>query len=124
MNERDGVIFKIRNDPRITRFGRFLRKYSLDEIPQVWNVLTGSMSLVGPRPIVAAEVENYGDQFAYYTRVKPGVTGQWQVSGRSTLSYDARVEIDRDYVLRWSLRRDLWILLRTFPSVVNRDGAY
>jgi lipopolysaccharide/colanic/teichoic acid biosynthesis glycosyltransferase len=115
---------KLRHDPRVTRVGNFLRRYSLDEIPQIWNVLTGAMSLVGPRPIVAAEVEKYGELFDYYTRVKPGVTGLWQVSGRSTLSYPARVEMDRDYVLHWSLGRDLWILFRTFFSVVNRDGAY
>lgn len=115
---------KLRHDPRVTPIGLFMRRYSLDEIPQVWNVLTGSMSMVGPRPIVAAEVEKYGDLFDFYTRVKPGLTGLWQVSGRSTLSYDQRVKIDRDYVLRWSLTRDLLILLKTFSSVVNRDGAY
>lgn len=115
---------KLRVDPRITRVGLFLRKYSLDELPQVWNVITGKMSLVGPRPIVAAEVEKYGQFFDFYCRVKPGVTGLWQVSGRSKLSYDARVRLDRDYVERWSLFRDLRILVATFKSVANRDGAY
>ena len=94
---------KLRRDPRITRLGGFLRRYSLDELPQLWNVLVGQMSLVGPRPIVAAEVEKYGDCFECYCRVKPGLTGLWQVSGRSELSYDARVAMDCEYVERWSL---------------------
>jgi Undecaprenyl-phosphate galactose phosphotransferase WbaP len=115
---------KLRHDPRITPVGLFLRRFSLDELPQAWNVLRGQMSLVGPRPIVAAEVEKYADSFEYYCRVKPGVTGLWQVSGRSELTYDERVALDRRYVTRWSLFADLKILLRTFKSVVNRDGAY
>jgi Undecaprenyl-phosphate galactose phosphotransferase WbaP len=115
---------KLRFDPRITRIGSFLRRFSLDELPQVWNVLTGSMSLVGPRPIVAAEVEKYGDNFQCYCRVKPGLTGLWQVSGRSELSYDARVALDCDYVRRWSLSRDTIILLKTFSVVLNQDGAF
>ncbi len=115
---------KLRHDPRVTPIGSFLRRYSIDELPQVWNVLMGQMSLVGPRPIVAAEVEKYGDSFSFYCRVKPGLTGLWQVSGRSTLSYDARVAIDRRYVLHWSLWNDFKILLKTFRSVVNQDGAY
>jgi Undecaprenyl-phosphate galactose phosphotransferase WbaP len=119
-----GKSHKLRHDPRITSVGLFLRRYSLDELPQAWNVLRGEMSLVGPRPIVAAEVEKYADCFEYYCRVKPGVTGLWQVSGRSELTYDERVELDRRYVTRWSLFFDLKIMLRTFRSVVNRDGAY
>ena len=115
---------KLRYDPRITPVGLFLRRFSLDELPQVWNVLRGDMSLVGPRPIVAAEVEKYADCFEFYCRVKPGVTGLWQVSGRSKLSYDERVALDRDYVQRWSLMADLKILGSTFKSVANRDGAY
>jgi Undecaprenyl-phosphate galactose phosphotransferase WbaP len=115
---------KLRHDPRITRVGGFLRRYSLDELPQLWNVLTGQMSLVGPRPIVAAEVEKYGDLFGYYCRVKPGLTGLWQVSGRSSLTYNERVGLDCDYVERWSLGRDLVILMKTFTSVLNQDGAY
>jgi len=115
---------KLRKDPRITRLGVFLRRYSLDELPQLWNVLMGQMSLVGPRPIVAAEVEKYGDSFDCYCRVKPGLTGLWQVSGRSELSYDARVALDCDYVKHWSLTKDAVILLKTFSSVVNQDGAY
>ena len=115
---------KLRVDPRITPVGRFLRRYSLDELPQAWNVVRGHMSVVGPRPIVAAEVEKYGEFFEYYSRVKPGVTGLWQVSGRSKLSYDARIRLDRKYVLEWSLWKDLKILVRTCRSVVNREGAY
>jgi Undecaprenyl-phosphate galactose phosphotransferase WbaP len=114
---------KLRCDPRITGIGLFLRRYSLDELPQVWNVLTGKMSLVGPRPIVAAEVEKYGARFAYYCKVKPGVTGLWQVSGRSDLTYEQRVALDCQYVKEWSLFLDIKILLRTFASVVNQDGA-
>ena len=115
---------KLRNDPRITRVGSFLRRYSLDELPQMWNVITGQMSLVGPRPIVAAEVEKYAESFPCYCRVKPGLTGLWQVSGRSTLSYPERVALDCRYVETWSLHGDFLILLKTFPSVVNQDGAY
>lgn len=115
---------KLRNDPRVTRIGSLLRRYSLDELPQLWNVLNGQMSLVGPRPIVAAEVEKYGDCFDCYRSVVPGLTGIWQVSGRSELSYDARVTLDCEYVGGWSLRRDILILMKTFSSVVNQDGAF
>jgi lipopolysaccharide/colanic/teichoic acid biosynthesis glycosyltransferase len=101
-----------------------LRKTSLDELPQLWNVLNGTMSLVGPRPIVAAEVEKYGEQFWDYCSVKPGITGLWQVSGRSELSYPQRVDLDRQYAQNWSLTADTKILMRTWASVVNRDGAY
>lgn len=115
---------KLKCDPRVTRVGRILRKTSLDELPQLWNVLNGTMSLVGPRPIVAAEVEKYGEQFREYCAVKPGITGLWQVSGRSELSYPRRVELDQLYAQTWSLRTDARILMRTLSSVVNRDGAY
>jgi Undecaprenyl-phosphate galactose phosphotransferase WbaP len=115
---------KLKSDPRVTRVGRFLRKTSLDELPQLWNVLNGTMSLVGPRPIVAAEVEKYGEQFWDYCAVKPGITGLWQVSGRSELSYTQRVELDQRYAQNWSLGADARILMRTWSSVVNRDGAY
>jgi Undecaprenyl-phosphate galactose phosphotransferase WbaP len=115
---------KLRNDPRITPIGLFLRRYSLDELPQLWNVLVGQMSLVGPRPIVAAEVEKYGDSFKCYCRVKPGLTGLWQVSGRSELTYEERVALDCEYVQRWSLWNDLKILSKTFSSVINQDGAF
>lgn len=115
---------KLRCDPRVTRVGDFLRRTSLDELPQLWNVLNGTMSLVGPRPIVAAEVEKYGAYFADYCLVKPGVTGLWQVSGRSEVTYAQRVQLDREYAQTWSLWGDIKILARTFSSVVNRDGAY
>ena len=111
-------------DPRITPVGNFLRRSSLDELPQLWNVFTGSMSLVGPRPIVAAEVEKYGEFFADYCLVKPGITGLWQVSGRSATSYTERVQLDRQYAHNWSLLGDIKILAKTLPSVMNQDGAY
>jgi Undecaprenyl-phosphate galactose phosphotransferase WbaP len=115
---------KLKHDPRVTRVGNFLRRTSLDELPQLWNVFTGSMSLVGPRPIVAAEVEKYGPYFADYCLVKPGVTGLWQVSGRSQTTYAERVQLDSHYAHHWSLLNDFKILLKTFASVVNQDGAY
>jgi Undecaprenyl-phosphate galactose phosphotransferase WbaP len=115
---------KLKCDPRVTRVGRFLRRTSLDELPQLWNVFNGTMSVVGPRPIVAAEVEKYGEQFWDYCSVKPGITGLWQVSGRSELSYEQRVDLDRQYAQNWSLGKDAKILMRTWSSVVNRDGAY
>lgn len=115
---------KLKEDPRVTRVGNFLRRTSLDELPQLWNVMNGSMSLVGPRPIVAAEVEKYGECFTDYCAVKPGVTGLWQVSGRSKLTYPQRVQLDSRYAQEWSLRGDAKILMRTWSSVANRDGAY
>ena len=115
---------KLQEDPRVTRIGRVMRRWSLDELPQVWNVITGRMSLVGPRPIVAAEVEKYGSCFRCYTSVKPGVTGLWQVSGRSTLSYAERVKLDCTYSRRWSLLHDIKILFLTLRSVANQEGAY
>ena len=115
---------KLKFDPRVTAVGRFLRRTSLDELPQLWNVLAGSMSLVGPRPIVAAEVEKYGEFFVDYCLVKPGLTGLWQVSGRSQVSYAERVQFDRQYAHTWSLSGDVVILARTLSSVMNQDGAY
>lgn len=115
---------KLRRDPRITPLGHFLRRSSLDELPQVWNILSGKMSLVGPRPIVAAEAVKYGSNFTYYLAVKPGLTGLWQASGRSTLSYTQRVQLDRRYAESWSLWQDTKIILRTIPCVMNSDGAY
>jgi lipopolysaccharide/colanic/teichoic acid biosynthesis glycosyltransferase len=115
---------KLKRDPRVTRVGEFLRKTSLDELPQVWNVFTGTMSLVGPRPIVAAEVEKYGEFFADYCLVKPGITGLWQVSGRSSCTYGQRVQLDRQYAQTWSLRGDCIILVKTLSAVFNQDGAY
>lgn len=115
---------KLRSDPRITPVGAFLRRTSLDELPQMWNVLNGTMSLVGPRPIVAAEVEKYGEYFADYCKVTPGVTGLWQVSGRSHLTYDERVQIDSRYARSWSLWGDVKILAKTLVSVVKQHGAF
>lgn len=116
--------FKLKNDPRITPIGHFLRKTSLDEIPQLWNVLRGDMSLVGPRPIVEAELERYGSQVDYYLEAKPGVTGLWQISGRNDVSYDTRVYLDAWYVKNWSLFNDIVILLRTVKVIFRKDGAY
>lgn len=115
---------KLQNDPRVSSSGRFLRKTSLDELPQLWNVLKGEMSLVGPRPIVASEVEKYDDKFSTYLRVTPGVTGFWQVSGRNLTTYNKRVELDDYYVRNWSLWFDLYILGRTIKTVFLREGAF
>ncbi|MEX2535994.1 MAG: undecaprenyl-phosphate galactose phosphotransferase WbaP [Trueperaceae bacterium] len=115
---------KLQNDPRITRVGRFLRATSLDELPQLLNVLTGEMSLVGPRPIVDAEVPKYEETFELYTMVRPGITGYWQVSGRSETEYVRRVELDSFYVRNWSVWLDLVILVRTVGVVLRRRGAY
>jgi lipopolysaccharide/colanic/teichoic acid biosynthesis glycosyltransferase len=111
-------------DPRITPVGRIIRKLSLDELPQLFNVLKGEMSLVGPRPIVEAEVALYGQQFAYYDLFKPGITGLWQVSGRSDIGYDRRVQFDREYASNWSCALDFEILTRTIPAVLTMRGAY
>jgi lipopolysaccharide/colanic/teichoic acid biosynthesis glycosyltransferase len=115
---------KLRNDPRITALGSFLRRSSLDELPQLFNVLTGEMSLVGPRPIVTAEVKRYGRRFGHYCSVRPGITGLWQVSGRNDVSYRRRVAIDTCYAQRQSLALDLRILVATIPSVLLRKGSY
>jgi Undecaprenyl-phosphate galactose phosphotransferase WbaP len=115
---------KLKRDPRITRVGAFLRKTSLDELPQLWNVLKGEMSLVGPRPIVRAEVEKYGAIFEEYLRVKPGITGLWQISGRNDTSYEERIRLDRYYVSNWSIWFDIWILARTVPVALFGRGAY
>jgi undecaprenyl-phosphate galactose phosphotransferase len=116
--------FKLKNDPRITPIGRFLRQTSLDEIPQLWNVLKGEMSLVGPRPVVKAELERYGSQVDYYLQARPGITGLWQISGRNDVDYDTRVYLDAWYVKNWSLFNDVVILLRTFKVIFRKDGAY
>lgn len=115
---------KLRDDPRITRMGALLRKTSLDELPQLWNVLLGSMSLVGPRPIVENEIARYGGVYRKYMLVKPGITGLWQVSGRNNTSYAERVRLDHYYVNNWSVWMDLWVLARTFPVVLWGNGAY
>jgi Undecaprenyl-phosphate galactose phosphotransferase WbaP len=115
---------KLRYDPRITRIGQFLRRTSLDELPQLWNVLRGEMSLVGPRPIVEEEIFRYAEKYGLYTKVLPGITGLWQVSGRNNVSYDERVNLDAYYVRNWSVWLDIYILLRTIWVVVTCDGAY
>jgi len=115
--------YKIKNDPRITRMGRFLRKTSLDELAQVINVIRGEMSWVGPRDILPKELEKYGEHGEKFVSVKPGITGLWQVSGRSRLSYDQRVQLDMEYIDRLSLWMDLKILLKTVPVVLLGDGA-
>jgi Undecaprenyl-phosphate galactose phosphotransferase WbaP len=115
---------KLKDDPRNTPVGRFLRKVSLDELPQLWNVLRGEMSLVGPRPIVDSEVKHYDIDFSYYLKVRPGVTGMWQVSGRNDTSYTQRVSLDRFYVRNWSVWLDLYILAKTARTVLTGRGAY
>jgi Undecaprenyl-phosphate galactose phosphotransferase WbaP len=115
---------KLKNDPRVTRIGAVLRKFSLDELPQLWNILIGDMGLVGPRPIVDAEIEKYDRSFELYKQVRPGLTGLWQVSGRSDTSYERRVELDKFYILNWSLKLDIQIILRTVWVVVGKKGAY
>lgn len=116
--------FKLRNDPRITPIGRFLRRTSLDELPQLWNVLRGEMSLVGPRPIIEAELPRYQGNADYYLMAKPGMTGLWQISGRNDVDYDTRVYFDAWYVKNWSLWHDIAILFRTVNVVLGRTGAY
>ena len=116
--------FKLKNDPRITRSGAFLRKTSLDELPQLLNVLRGEMSLVGPRPVVEAELPRYGDFLGDYLMVKPGITGMWQVNGRSDTTYDERVQMDSWYVRNWSVWLDFMLLWRTIKAVFKCEGAY
>ncbi len=123
-NDGSGPLFKLKDDPRITAPGRFLRKHSLDELPQLINVLCGQMSLVGPRPPLPSEVAKYGDDVRRRLLVKPGMTGLWQVSGRSDLSWDETVRLDLSYVENWSPMLDLQILWRTVPAVMSGDGAY
>ena len=117
--------FKLRNDPRITRFGQFIRKTSLDELPQFWNVMRGDMSIVGPRPVVRQELEIYYGPYAQaYYKVRPGITGPWQVGGRSDLSYPERVALDTSYVRNWTIRGDLKLIARTVTAVFARRGSY
>ena len=115
---------KLRNDPRVTQLGAFLRRSSLDELPQIFNVLQGTMSLVGPRPIVDAEIARYGKRFRHYCAVKPGITGLWQVSGRNDVSYRTRVALDCLYAKSQSPRLYLWIVVVTIPAVLSRRGSY
>ncbi len=115
--------FKLENDPRITPFGRFLRKTSLDELPQLFNVITGEMAMIGPRPIVKAEISYYGKDYDVFSRVKPGITGLWQVSGRSNTTYEQRVSYDLSYIMNWSIWLDAYILIRTIFVVLRCKGA-
>jgi len=115
---------KVKNDPRITKIGSFLRKYSIDELPQLINILKGDMSLVGPRPIMDNQRDMYGPSFHDYSQVRPGVTGLWQISGRNLTTFARRVEFDMEYIQRWSIWLDIYIIFRTFKEVVAKDGAY
>lgn len=115
---------KLQHDPRITPFGRFLRRSSLDELPQLFNILVGDMSTVGPRPIVADEAEKYQEYFGVYASGRPGLTGLWQVMGRNHTTYSQRVAYDVQYFRNWSLARDIWIILMTVGQVFNGRGAY
>ncbi len=124
LNERDGLVFKIRDDPRCTPVGKWLRRFSLDELPQIWHVLTGDMSIVGPRPAVPSEVARYNQDARWRLLVKPGLTGLWQVSGRSDLGWGESLRLDLYYIYNWSPSLDLAILGRTFSAVVGRQGAY
>ncbi|UTH72832.1 exopolysaccharide biosynthesis polyprenyl glycosylphosphotransferase [Chromobacterium sp. IIBBL 290-4] len=116
--------FKLRNDPRVTKIGNFLRKSSFDELPQLWNIIKGEMSLVGPRPIVVKELDKYGEDVKFYLAMRPGLTGLWQVSGRNNLTYAQRVAMDVDYAKAWSIFKDVIILFKTVYVVLRRDGAY
>ena len=119
------LYFKLKDDPRVTPFGKILRQYSLDELPQLFNVLKGEMSLVGPRPVVQEELDKYyGENAKLYCMVKPGITGLWQVSGRNDLEYDERVALDVMYILHRSIISDIVILWRTICVVLKKKGAY
>jgi exopolysaccharide biosynthesis polyprenyl glycosylphosphotransferase len=124
LSEGPGLLFKLKDDPRVTRAGRFLRRYSLDELPQLWNVLRGEMSLVGPRPALVSEVEQYDDWVRNRLQVKPGMTGLWQVSGRTETSFADYVRYDLFYIQNWSLSLDVWILWRTMRAVFSAEGAH
>lgn len=123
LNERDGILFKIKNDPRVTRCGRFMRRYSLDELPQLWNVLKGDMSLVGPRPPLASEVQQYQLEYRRRLEVAPGITGLWQVEARLSPSFDRYISLDLRYVENWSFGLDLRILLRTVAAIFAGTGT-
>ena len=120
----DGVMFKIRDDPRITRVGRLIRRTSIDELPQLVNVLRGEMSLVGPRPIIFSEAEMLEDWHLRRVELRPGLTGPWQIYGRSQSPFQEMVRFDYQYVAGWSLARDIEILLATIPAVLSGRGAY
>ena len=123
-SDSSGVLFKMKDDPRVTRIGSFLRRYSIDELPQLFNVVKGNMSLVGPRPPLRHEVEQYTGLVGNRMLVLPGMTGLWQVSGRSNLSWEESVSLDLNYVENWSFMADLMILWKTGRAVLTSDGAY
>jgi exopolysaccharide biosynthesis polyprenyl glycosylphosphotransferase len=123
-NEASGPLFKMRDDPRVTRVGRFIRKWSIDELPQLYNVIAGSMSLVGPRPPLREEVEDYTERHLKRLQTIPGITGVWQISGRSNLSFSEMIKLDLYYVDNWSIWMDVSIILLTIPAVLVRKGAY
>jgi lipopolysaccharide/colanic/teichoic acid biosynthesis glycosyltransferase len=124
LNEADGPLFKIRRDPRVTPVGRLIRRFSLDELPQLFNVLAGKMSLVGPRPLPVRDFERLEDWHKKRYLVLPGMTGLWQISGRSDLDFDELVRLDFLYLDRWSVFLDLTILVKTVPAIVSRRGAF
>jgi Undecaprenyl-phosphate galactose phosphotransferase WbaP len=115
---------KLKNDPRMTRVGSFLRRFSLDELPQLWNILRGEMSLIGPRPCTEDQIPLYGEAFGLYTHVRPGLSGLWQVSGRNNLTFEQRVQLDVQYIRDCSPWLDTWILFKTIWAVLRHDGAY
>ncbi len=119
-----GVIFKVKDDPRITKVGKYIRRYSIDELPQLWNVFLGDMSLVGPRPALPNEVEQYSTADRYRLKVKPGITCIWQVSGRSNIPFDQQVKLDVTYIKKRSVLKDIWLLISTIPAVILAKGAY
>lgn len=119
-----GVIFKMKDDPRITRVGKIIRKFSIDELPQLWNVLKGDLSLVGPRPPIPDEVAEYGEWEWKRLEVKPGLTCTWQVSGRSDIDFETQVKMDVEYIRNWNVLRDISLLFRTIPAVLSGRGAY
>jgi len=124
LNETEGIMFKIKDDPRLTRVGKFIRKTSLDEFPQLVNVLKGEMSLVGPRPPLPNEVEEYISWQMLRLSVKPGLTGLWQIRGRSELGFDEMVRLDLEYIAKRNFFYDIWIILKTIPVVFKSRGAY
>jgi exopolysaccharide biosynthesis polyprenyl glycosylphosphotransferase len=123
-NEADGPLFKMKSDPRVTRVGKVLRRFSVDELPQFWNVLRGEMTLVGPRPALPEEMREWGPEVHHRLSVNPGITGMWQVSGRSNSTFEDYTRLDLYYVDNWSLWRDVVILCRTLPALLSRKGAY
>jgi exopolysaccharide biosynthesis polyprenyl glycosylphosphotransferase len=124
LNEKDGPAFKIKNDPRLTWLGRYLRRFSIDELPQFWNILRGDMSFVGPRPAVRSEVERYETWQRRRLRMRPGLTCLWALSGRDTVDFETWMKLDLEYIDNWSLWLDLKILVRTIPRVLGGRGAY